>query len=268
MKHIIVCLLFACAFSYAQNSPIKITIYSSDSAAKSVEQTSTTKFSAGSNEYQNVLKWNYCLLGRGVFMINYERQIKNNFTFEFGVGMTFADFVFTTYYEMGNLSLRGYPPTTSTSGGNTIEKRLLINPFEESVKTTGFAFEVSPKYYFDKDEFEGFYLSPYLSYRKYNYALTVMGRDQLGQTTTNQFNSLYYNFLDIGAKGGYQYTFGTSDRMYYDFYVGFAYRNANVMTLLVTTESGFFGGSETYTTFEQSFGLPQAMLGAKIGFAF
>lgn len=263
-------LVLFCESLFSQNSPIKVTIYSSDSASKQTTQPTDKPFNSA-GLYQNLFKWNYALAGRGILMFNYERHISDNFTFEMGLGITYEDFFFTTYYEIGNFSKKSVVLNSSSSNGVTNSQSLLPNPFENSAKKTGFALEVSPRYYIDKDEFEGFYVSPYVSYRKYNYAVTVdetNNNNGMYSTNSRTFDNLYYSFIDIGGKVGYQYYFLYNERLYYDFYFGFAYRNASVNTLMLTSNNNNGYNSDTYSEYTQKFGLPQVMMGAKLGLSF
>lgn len=256
-------------FLRAQNAPpIKITIYSNDSATTTQVADKPVNYGGG---FKNLIKWNYCLIGRGVLMFNYERHLSNKFTFEAGAGITYADFFFSSYYEIGNFTRSATNTTSNSSTGTITTKSLVPNPFENSAKRIGFAIELSPRFYFEKDEFQGLYISPYISYRKYNYSLTVEETNSTSYYTNSRtFDDLYYTFLDIGGKMGYQYYFSYNDSFYYDFYIGFAYRSAHVNTLQQTdTQGGYYGGSSTtYSEYLQSLGLLHVMLGAKIGFAF
>jgi len=278
--------LSAC-FGYAQNSPIKITIYSHDSTRVINSPGDTAKVVKG-QEYKNLLKWNYCLLGRGIFMINYERHLTNILTLEIGLGVTYSDFIFTSFYDVVG-STNSYQ-TTTTPSGNTVTTSLLSSPFENSTKHSGMAFELTPRFYVNKDQFEGFYVSPYFSYRNYNYSLTVQETDNTtGAYVVNSrsFDNLNYSFIDVGGKIGYQYspserfsfrnyygnyghtrTISYNDRFYYDIYFGVAHRSANFYTLQKTDTQGAMGNSTTYATYLQTLSLIQVMFGAKIGYAF
>ena len=87
---------------------------------------------------------------------------------------------------------------------------------------------------------------------------------------TKLFDDLYYSFIDLGGKLGYQGNFNYRNSFYYDFYFGFASRKASMLTLQeTTTNGGYYGAStQTYSEYLQSFNLIQVMLGTKIGFAF
>jgi hypothetical protein len=262
MRHFFLgCCLLLGWYAYAQ-APIKITIYGADSTGKTqhVENTNSSKSDAG---LKNLLKWNYTLLGRGAFVLNYERHIANKFTFEFGGGITYSDFIFTTYYEIGSMYRRGYTPVNSSNGSS---QHLLLNPFENSIKGTGFAIETSPKMYFEKDEFEGFYVSPYLAFRKYNYSVTAEDRGAFGMGNVTRNFDLSYTHSDFGFKLGYQYYFSDIENLYYDFYFGLTYRKATVNTLMVTEDQSQY--STTHTPYTQQFGYPAILFGAKLGLAF
>lgn len=255
------------SWAAAQGSPIKVTIFSSDSAAKTqdVKETQNTP-----NFYKNLIKWNYTLLGRGMFLLNYERHLANNFTLEIGAGVTYSDFIFTTFYEAKN-DFHATTQASNSPGGAFVTTRVVQTLGDNSTKKFGFGAEISPRFYFDKDEFQGFYLSPYMSYRKYNYACSVEEIDANGYSTTRAFDNLYYTFLDLGAKVGYQYYFTYRESFYYDFYAGVAYRNAQINTVMQTdTQNNVYGYgiTTTYSEYMQKMALPQFMLGAKIGYSF
>jgi hypothetical protein len=267
------------SFLFAQ-APIKITIFSYDSTTivKAGGDTTTVPKVKG---LQNMLKWNISLLGRGVFMLNYERSIGKNISIEIGAGITYSDFIFTQYYDVGSFKKQAYASNINSSG-NTVITSLMKTPFQGATKFAGYAVELNPRYYFNKAEFDGFYVSPFLSYSKYNYGVTV--EEETG-TSYSSFNSrsitdLYYTFTDLGFKIGYQLSpgdyyssryrsawFGNSDNFYYDFYFGAAYRNVNLMTLKKTEVQGYTN-TITYSEFLETFNTFRIMGGVKFGFVF
>ncbi len=258
-----VLLVFYTYFLVAQ-TPIKVTVFSNDSSNTLKEYKPVTTM--GPNK--NIIKLNYCLFGRGVLLFNYERALTKHFTLEVGLGITYSDFIFTQIYDAGQIGNdRIVSNNTSTSGVN-ISQNILSNPFDNSVNKIGYAMELSPKFYFSRNEFDGFYISPYLSYRKYNFGLTIDDPNSNFSTSSQTYNDLYYNFLDAGGKIGYNFSISRYSNLYYfDVYAGVARRSVHLNTLMETINNSNYG-IDTYIEYIQTFTIPQFMLGAKFGVAF
>src|ERR1700722_9966426 len=57
---------------------------------------------------KNCIKWNWSVLTRGVFLINYEIYISNNLTAEVGVGICYRDFLFEFTKSVGGDSVNQF----------------------------------------------------------------------------------------------------------------------------------------------------------------
>lgn len=161
---------------------------------------------SGKNQDRHNIKWNYSLVTRGVFLINYETPLTNKITAEVGVGLAYRDYLF----EMTKLL------SVFDDDGTFFEGYGAAN--------TNVCGEVGIRFYPGKfDNFEGVYLSPMISYRKYSFST----EGQSSYYPKGDFTP-GYNFLDIQFKFGYQYESLWSYDFLSDFYMGFGMRNATV----------------------------------------
>lgn len=210
-----------------------------------------------------MVKWNYALLGRGVFMANYERNLNEHFTLELGVGITYWDFIYMARYDAHDSQLN-FPTNPNPYG---TQQSLVTNLSEDATKHFGYAIEMNPRFYFEKDEFEGLYISGYASYRQYNFGLQVVETNSSSGNTNivgRDFDNLGYSIIDLGGKMGYQVSWRWNDAVYADIYLGAAYRQVNMHTLLKTQTSSDY----TYSEYYQALSMPSFMFGVKIGYAF
>jgi hypothetical protein len=191
----------------------------------------------------NLIKWNYSMLSRGVFLMNYEFVLTDKLTGEAGVGLTYRDFIYET---MKNESLLEYR-----------------NP------KVNFALEAALRFYPKKhDGFEGIYLSPAISYRKYAFDKQV---ELYGNGNYAGYSSTFYpgySFVDLQFKFGYQYESWWVDDMITDFYIGFGYRSATSKYYELSTVNGGYSSSTIITPVTKSESYPQPLFGFKLGVAF
>ncbi len=226
--------VFTATVLVAQNGQsTKITVFKPTNG----KPENVTKADSLASIEHNCIKWNYFLLGRGVFMMNYEFLIKGNLTGEIGLGLAYRDFIFEVMKGMdGN--------------GNSY----WANDGTPTIHLCG---EGGLRYYFTElDNFEGAYVGLSLSYRPYSFP---------GSPNIGQYGTLIpgYNFFDTQFKIGYQYESRYSD-FTYDTYIGFGYRNA---TLNYYEQSNTnYGVTYVPQTIHESF--PQFLFGAKIGYSF
>lgn len=99
-------------------------------------------------EQANCVKWNLALIGRGVFLFNYERMFFDQLTIELGFGATIRDYI----YEAIALDM------------------LLVEDFyrEDIIVNKGFAFEIGPRFFpGGYENFNGVYFQPLYRLRKY-----------------------------------------------------------------------------------------------------
>ncbi|MBI2271571.1 MAG: hypothetical protein HYU69_14600 [Bacteroidetes bacterium] len=187
---------------------------------------------------RNLVKWNYSLLARGVFLLNYEFYISDKFTGEAGVGLTYRDIVFEMMKE-GNFLDYGTP---------------VVHLCGEA----GIRFY--PK---DFDNFEGIYLSPMVSYRSYSFEKAT-NNNTVSSGNVNGFKP-GYNFLDFQFKFGFQYESLWNLDILGDFYVGFALRNATVSQLVEIQNNN---NTTTYQPSTSTTMYPQPLCGFKLGIPF
>ena len=188
---------------------------------------------------QHCIKWNYCLLARGVFMLNYENLLDPKLSIEVGAGFTYRDLLYETSkatYFLGN----GFKPNVR------------------------FALEAGVRFYpQEQDDFEGIYLSPMISYRSYSFSVDN-NSSQYTYPTLPGFN-LGYRFTDLQLKFGYQYESGAMDiDVLSDFYFGVALRN-------VTTsyyKEDKTGSSLTLIPITKKTSFPTLLIGCKLAIPF
>gem|GEM_PF-3223020 len=243
--------------SVQYNLPIKFTAKKDENIASAdyVQGGASTKitiFKPEDNKPTNVgtlqnnpdlhcLKWNYSLLTRGIFLMNYEFQFQKKLAAEVGLGITYRDLIFETSHS-------SYFDNTS---------------FKANYNFCG---EAGIRFYpRDFDDFEGLYLSPMISYRKYSLTLQDGYSNNPYINTISSF-SPGYNFVDIQLKFGYQYESLWDDDILGDFYVGVAFRNATINSYSEVHNSTT-GGTD-YVSTQTKIQFPQLLFGFKIGVPF
>lgn len=190
----------------------------------------------------NLVKWNYCILTRGVFLMNYEFALNNKFTAEAGAGLTYRDFIYEAV------------------------KGEVFNEYKNA--KVNLAVEGSIRFYpKDHYDFEGIYLSPGISYRKYSFdnQKALYGNGYY-PGYDNAFNP-GYSFMDMQFRFGYQYESWWIDDVITDFYVGFAYRNATSKYYELSSANNS-SSSTVITPVTKKDSYPQALLGFKLGIVF
>jgi hypothetical protein len=214
-----------------QDNSVKISVF------KPEEKTS--KPVPPPQELQNYIKWNYSLIGRGVFLLNYEKPVAKLFSTEVGVGVTYRDFIFESFYD------RYTPKFVSQSAG------------------LGFALEGGARFFpAGFDNFEGFFLSPVISFRRYNVPVDEKLIQGNSATTLKQG----YDFTDLQFKIGYAYESWWFDDIVSEFYAGVAMRYA---TSRYYTEGSYTpNGQQTLIPNTVNFKYPQFLMGMKIGVPF
>lgn len=192
------------------------------------------------NKYRNLIKWNYSLLTRGVFLMNYEYSFSDKFTVEGGLGLTYRDYIFEWIKQ---------DVFTDYTGAKA-----------------NFCGEAAIRFYpREHNDFEGVYLSPVISYRKYSF-----NNQEERYSTVVGYNSTFlpgYSFLDFQFKFGYQYEGWLSWDVVSEFYIGFAYRN--VTFKYYEQQEPAPGSSFSYYTYKATTkkeSYPHPLLGFKLGF--
>jgi hypothetical protein len=195
------------------------------------------------------LKWNWSLLGRGVFLLNYEVYLGGNFSLEVGAGITYEDFLFEFTKSEGGDSIQQFSSNENSSQFGS-----------PSPKICG---EGGLKYYpGGYDNMEGFYLEGMLSYRSYSYPNPAFSPVINGNGFTPG-----YKFLDEQLKFGYIATSWFSD-VTGEFYIGVGIRNATVDTYQDATPYTIAKYGPGFTTVVLHTTYPQVLLGFKLDYMF
>lgn len=214
-----------------ENGSTKITIFKP-------EDNKPTRADIPRQQDLHCLKWNYFALIRGVFLINYEFQLKKKLSAEIGLGLTYRDLIFeATHDSYFNISSYKAKYNFCIEGG----------------------VRFYPK---DFDSFEGIYFSPMFSYRRYT--LTTATDLYSSYQFTNTIFSFKpgYNLVDLQLRFGYQYESFWYLDLLGDFYVGAGMRNATV-NYYAGVHNATTGGTD-YVSTKKQLQFPQLLCGFKI----
>ncbi len=214
-----------------QKDSAKVFIYEPFKSGQSLDVKKNIKVN------QNCFKWNWSLLGRGVFAINYERLITSNFSFELGGGLTYRDYM----YEAG----RGDELFGTGSRSDAKTDKIKLGPYLEG----------NVRFYPSEGDLDGFYLSPFVRYRSYN----------IENMLDNKYYNAGYNMTDIGLNIGIQREVYSSGVLV-DSYFGVAYRNR--IATMPYSITDYNNTITTVTTVNTNTWVPTLTLGFKIGFPF
>jgi len=211
-------------FSQSKDST-KVFIYEPFKSGKTIDTKNDIKVD------KNCIKWNWSLIGRGVFALNYEHSITSKLSFELGAGLTYRDFL----YEAGQ--------GDDALGSDSKSYDVKLGPYVEG----------NLRFYPAEGDLEGFYLSPFLRYRSYN-------------IKANMENSVYpagYNITDIGFNIGIQReTWITGVMVESYFGVAYRYRSADRPYI------DYSGTSNIVVQDKTQKWVPAITLGFKIGVPF
>ena len=166
----------------------KVTVYKPFQADETVDPTQVDKIVD-----MNMIKFNYDIIGRGVFALNFERAFTKKLSGEIGFGLTYRDWL---YEKVGDLSF--------DDGWG--EENVRIKP--------GLYFEANIHYYPKEDVFDGLYFSPIVRYRSYN--LTGPSDAPIPNADWG------YQFTEFGLTVGYETEIRFFNQIS-DYYVGFDY---------------------------------------------
>ncbi len=200
---------------------------------------------------RNCIKWNWSLLARGVFQLNYEVYLAGNVTAELGLGITYRDFEFEL---TKNLGATGADSIQQFSGASS----------SYGAARAGFSGEAGLRWYPEKfDNMEGIFLEATFSYRTYSFPNSTYTSQSIN--TPSSFVP-GYKFLDGQFKFGYAYSHLLSD-LITEFYVGIGIRNMTANAYVYTTPNYYLNTSQVEgLTFKESY--PQPILGFKLGYPF
>jgi TonB family protein len=239
-------------------SAVKITVFQANQPQE-VTQTPRAKDSMRRTD-KNCVKWNWSILDRGVFLMDYEFYAQKYLTIELGAGLTYRDFLF----ELTN----GVDETSSDNNSNSNQSSgvqlIPVSYSQEGTPSPKYAIEGGLRYYpHGFDNFEGIYLEGTLSYRDYSFPNAP--ELQEGQSMVPG-----YSMFDTQFKFGYQYVGWYTD-LVTDFYFGFGIRSATLNyyeTEYITNNSGLGGNSVSTVPASKSVTLVQPLFGFKLGLAF
>lgn len=218
--------------SWAQDNSTKITVF------KPEDSKPTTSAGIQPANYVNCIRWNYSLLGRGVFLMDYEFLFQKKLSIEVGLGLTYRDLFFETFRPNYFLDQT-------------------VNP------QFGYALEGGIKFYpKEVNEFEGFYVSPMVSFRKFNLPETFTSNNAINQPLSS-FNT-GYNFTDLQFKIGYSYESIWDVDLRGEVYAGVAMRYAKINYYEATSNNN---GTQ-YTATTTNLKLPQILVGLTLGLPF
>jgi hypothetical protein len=214
-----------------ENTSTKITVFKPEDSGP------TNAAAAKPTEYVNCIKWNYTALSRGVFLMNYEYILQKKLSAEVGLGLTFRDFLFEAFHGSYFSDLN-------------------------STAKFGFAIEGGIRFYpKEVNEFEGFFVSPIVSYRSYSVPQTTEPTSNNQPLTTFEAG---YNFTDVQFKIGYSYESLWDVDLLGELYAGVAMRYATVNYY----DLNYVNGAAEYTATKAKLQLPQLLLGFKFGLPF
>jgi hypothetical protein len=206
---------------------------------------STTDETQKENNYdKNAIKWNLGLLTRGVFLLNYERVITDQFSLEAGVGITYQDFLFGISSDMDM--------TNSSPINNQSENIQTIKP--------GFALEISPRFYPQDSYMEGFYFAPFARIRQYNAMVTdpkFYNDSTRADQTIKGSQNLGHLSSDVGFMIGYQTDVSYWYNITWDYYFGVSYRTNSFKDIK-------YNGN-TLTLIDKQNSIPTIIIGIKVG---
>jgi hypothetical protein len=217
--------VFIGQFSLGQNATV--TVFDADDAEEiNVESETVLK---------NAVKWNWSLLARGVFMLNYERELKPWVSVEAGLGLCYRDIMFEGMDEFLLQDNVMYSDEATAVIKPAVEGRVRFYPFQ-------------------LNDMEGFYCS--LGYLNRNYQ-TETAIEQETYETTYQFNESQFLI-------GWQYESWWLNNILADVYFGVGLRGYETSTY----ESQYANGSTDYVRVDDKGSKPAFYLGFKLSVPF
>jgi len=192
---------------------------------------------------KNCIKWNWSVLTRGEFLLDYERYLGGNFTMELGAGITYEDFLFEATYN-------------STSADFSTN-------FNYGSPSLGLGGEAGLRYYLTGyDNMEGLFIEATVSYRPYSFPNAIF-KPNTGTIIPG------YDFLDEQFKFGYSNSSFFSNFVT-EVYVGVGIRNATIGNYAEEEVSGstIFNMTTLYVPETTHVTYIQFLLGFKLGVPF
>lgn len=224
------------------------------------------------SHFNNIIRYNFLEMGRGIFSVGYERRLSNYFSVDVQLGISTRDYG-------GDLQNSIFDDNTSSSSSGDDD----LFPFGgsgNSYKSYGaFCFMVGVRIYpFAKGNLEGFYVEPHYYSKKWDYDKTITNESYDSGYGDETSEKLTYIFKpteqDAGIKCGWQFQ-GGDGRFCFNPYVGLAFRSRDKYTIENETgvlakdrQDDYFNPTNRYRkTVEKKSG-PGIVLGLNFGIAF
>lgn len=182
---------------------------------------------------KHCLKWNMSLIPRGTFLLNHEYSFNNYFSAEYGVGITYRDFIYDNLFRKNDF---------------------YMVPNESRESDFGYALEGSIRFYpKEYSSFNGIFIQTGVSYRKYN---------ETYKNIDNKSNTIYGG----NKMADYRLLFGKieetwSSDLIWEFYVGVGVRNIH------DEKVKYNEATDIYFLEHTDKNLPQFLLGWKMCFS-
>lgn len=215
----------------AQRDSVRVRVFDSNG-----QDLQTPKVKHAYND-QNYFSWNLYLLGRGAFVLGYERVLHPKHSVNVDLGLTYRDFI----YE----GLK-----TETLDGGSAKTGHYVSA----------AYKFYPNEYNDFDG--GLYLSPGIINRAYSVTIDAEYYDGTDTKTAQVDGS--YSMTEYFFKMGYVRESAFFDDLITDIYIGVGSRSVTNHTYEVTSSSGI----DEVVTMKETTRVPAFYLGLKIGFTF
>jgi hypothetical protein len=198
-------------------------------------------------KYNTAIKINPLLIINGDIPVLIERKIKDNITVEAGLGITFKDFIFNSFYK------------------NPQASQLDLQSVDTRQYPIGYSLSFAAKYYFSVEEpnkVEGSYLSAEVRYRNYKSQALKFDANALSNSISpDDWVNESRELTDIKISyGNIQYI---SNRFFMEFYSGIGIRLRNIYHAYY---SDYTGLTNTVLLHQQDI-RPLVSVGIKLGVA-
>lgn len=217
-----------------------VTVY--EPYTKKTKDQKTSKSSIKHN-----FQWNWSLITRGAFVVNYEYKINNYLSAEAGLGLTYVDLMSIGFYER----------IVQDEEVKTLDE-------DESAEIKGgyyasAAIKIYPK---EMEDFEGLYIQPTIRYRTYNLGDSKFAYydSSIGNNINEKSFTINYKATDLALMFGYQIE-GWQDIMY-NTYIGLGYTMKTIEHPVANTTTKQLELGKTYEN------IPNVFVGFSLGLTF
>lgn len=224
--------LVATSESSAQKDSIRVRVF--DGSGEELQRPEKPKVQY---DDKNFISWNIYLLGRGAFVLGYERILHPKHAVNIDLGLTYRDFI----YEGLN---------TETLEGGTAKTGHYIAA----------AYKFYPKDYSDFDG--GLYLSPGIINRAYSVTIDAEYYDGTDYQTAKVDGS--YDMTEYFFKMGYVRESAFFDDLIVDVYIGVGSRSTTLQSYELVSDNGV----DAILLTEETKRVPALYCGLKLGFTF